>query len=138
MHAGFEGVARFQHALARQGQPHLGQPVKEAMGTLTRRAPVTRPGDHSDVAVAEREQVARCCCRAIAIVGDHRLHVFFRRMRVDPHVAAVDVVQHLRECNRFGCTRAEDHPMQLLLLHEAAHALRALRVLAVAGMHTSS
>jgi hypothetical protein len=85
--------------------------------------------------VAEREQVARCRRRTIAIVGDHRLHVFFRRMRVDADVAAVDVVEHLRQRNRFGGARAEDHAMQLLLLHETAHALRTVRILAVAGMH---
>src|SRR2546427_7101155 len=40
---------------ARQGQPHLGQPLKEAMRALTRRAPVSGPCDHRDVTMAERE-----------------------------------------------------------------------------------
>ena len=54
MHAGLEGVARFQHALARQGHADLGQPIKEAVGPLAGSAPVTGTGNHRDVAVAER------------------------------------------------------------------------------------
>ncbi len=135
MHAGLEGIARFQHPLTRQGQAHLGQPVEEAMGALACGTAIARTGNHRDIAVAEREQVARCRGCTVAIVGDHGLCLVIRHMRVDADVAAFDAVEHLRQRCRLGGTRAQDHAVQLLLLHEAAHAVRAVRRLAVAGMH---
>ena len=138
MHAGLEGVARFQHALAGQGQADLRQPIKETMRPFARGTPVTRSGDHRDVAVAKRKQVARRSGSTIAVMGDHGMVLILRGMRVDAHVAAVDVIEHLRQRSRFGRTRPQDHAVQLLLLHETAHALRAFRILAVAGCTTSS
>ncbi|MNI41137.1 hypothetical protein D3C73_953820 [compost metagenome] len=100
-----------------------------------RRAVGTRAGHQGDIAVAQRKQVIGRFGGTVAVVGDHHLRGFIQRQRSHAGEAAADLVQHVRQRLVLGRTRHQDHPMQLLLLGEAAHAVDVTRAAAVAGVH---
>ena len=96
---------------------------------------VRRAGDDRDIAMSQRLQVVGDFGGAVVVVRDQHALGLIHRHRRDAHVAATDLVEHVGQRLVFRHAWHQHHAVQLLLLHEAAHAVDIVRAAAVARMH---